>query len=59
MTKKYWLELGPALLIGAAIILAAFIAGPDSENLVLYFGIASWFSLQARNENTRKKCRNI
>ncbi len=55
MTRNYWRELSPALLIGAAMILAAFITGPDSKNLVLFFGIASWFSLQNRNEKARKK----
>ncbi len=59
MTKKYWYQLAPALLIGAAIILAAFIAGPNSENLVLFFATASWFSLQTINKNDRKKCRII
>ena len=55
MTRKYWRALSPALLIGAAMILAAFIVPPNNENLILFFGIASWFSLQTRNENARKK----
>jgi hypothetical protein len=59
MTRKYWLDLVPSLLIGAGIVASTFIAGPGLfRTLIPTLGAAAWVALQPRREPCRASVRN-
>jgi hypothetical protein len=59
MTRKYWLDLVPGLLIGAGIVASTFLAGPGLfRTLVPTLGTAAWIALLPRRKPCRAPVRN-